>query len=182
MQEAVNKAASKVTYVIAEDSDILVLLCHHMKPNSQPLFMVSQKSNMKHPIWNIAEISSQLGEECCRYLPFMHALRGCDTTPRLNNIGKGVVLKKTKCPLRVCNAILIWQVHSWGNKKRQEKKHLFWSTALAVIVHLLMSLERKSFRAKSSRVWEVLMLKTCHLLVMQLNITHSVFIIKHKSG
>ena len=94
VQEAVNKATSKVTYVIAEDTDILVLLCHHMKPNSKPLFMVSQKSNMKHPIWNIGEISSQLGEECCRYLPFMHALCGCDTTSRLNNIGKGVVLKK----------------------------------------------------------------------------------------
>ena len=94
VQEAVNKAASKVTYVIAEDTDILVLLCHHMKPNSPPLFMVSQKSNMKHPIWNIGEISSQLGEECCRYLPFMHALCGCDTMSRLNNIGKGIVLKK----------------------------------------------------------------------------------------
>ena len=94
VQEAVNMAVSKVTYVIAEDTDILVLLCHHMKPNSQALCMVSQKPNMKHPIWNIGEICSQLGEECCKCFPFMHALCGCDTTSRLNNIGKGVVLKK----------------------------------------------------------------------------------------
>lgn len=99
VQEAVNMAVSKVTHVIAEDTDILVLLCHHIKPDSLPLFMVSQKLNMKHPIWNIGEMSSQLGEECCRCLPFMYALCGCDTTSRLSNIGKRVVLKKTKRPL-----------------------------------------------------------------------------------
>lgn len=60
-QEAVNMAVSKVTHVIAEATDILVLLCHHIKPDRLPLFMVSQKLNMKHPIWNIGEMSSQLG-------------------------------------------------------------------------------------------------------------------------
>lgn len=94
VQEAVNMASRKVTHVIAEDTDIFVLLCHHIKPDSLPLFMVSQKLNVKHPIWNIGEMRLQLGEECCRCLPFMHALCGCDTTSRLNNIGKGVVLKK----------------------------------------------------------------------------------------
>ena len=62
-------AVSMVTHVIAEDTDILVLLCHHIKPDSQPLFMASQKLNMKHPIWNIGEMRLQLGKnaaDVCR--------------------------------------------------------------------------------------------------------------------
>ena len=35
-----------------------------------------------------------LGEDTCIFLPFVHAIVGCDTTSRVYGIGKGIALKK----------------------------------------------------------------------------------------
>ena len=94
VQEAVNMATTQVTHVIAEDTDVLILLCCHVKENSKPLFMVSEKDSAKHPIWSISQLRATLGNDVCRCLPFLHALCGCDTTSSLFSIGKGVVVKK----------------------------------------------------------------------------------------
>ena len=93
-ETACNLALDKVTCVIAEDTDILVLLCHHLKPEALGLFMVSEKRNAKYPIWNVLDIQTKLGLNTCRFLPFLHAIGGSDTTSRLYGIGKGVVFKK----------------------------------------------------------------------------------------
>lgn len=112
--------------------------------------MVSQKSNTEHPIWNTGEISSQLGEEWRRRLPFMHALCGCDTTSRLNTIGKGSCIEKTVSSSSVqCHSCLTNPL--MRKSKGQEKEQSFSSSVLARAVHLLMSWERKSSREKSSR-------------------------------
>ena len=96
VQTAVNMAMYKTTFVIAEDTDILVLLCHHHKPGTS-LYMKSEKSAIKRPLWDINKTSATLGNRLCTYLPFLHALCGCDTTSGLHGIGKGCVLSSKKC-------------------------------------------------------------------------------------
>ena len=80
--------------MIAEDTDILVLLCHHLKPSTVGLFIKSDKTTSKYPLWDIKATCDQLGNRCCKFLPFLHALCGSDTTSRLYGIGKAVVIKK----------------------------------------------------------------------------------------
>ena len=95
VQTAVRMSEYEKTFVIAEDTDILVLLCHHYKPGTS-LFMKSEKSGMKKPLWNIQATCASLGNQMCMYLPFLHALCGCDTTSGLHGIGKGCVLEAKK--------------------------------------------------------------------------------------
>ena len=47
-ETACDLVLNKVTCVIAEDTDILVLLCHRLKPKALGLFMVSEKQNSRY--------------------------------------------------------------------------------------------------------------------------------------
>jgi len=89
------------TCVIAEDTDVLVLLIHHAFCLTVParcLYFRSDRHNSKHGVWDIGAVCEALGEELCRTLPFVHAIAGCDSTSRLFGIGKGLPLKKMKQP------------------------------------------------------------------------------------
>ena len=93
-QTTVNRALINTTYVIAEDTDILVLLLHHIRINTVGLFLKSDEGNSRCPLWDISYIHSQLGVELCKYLPFLYALGVSDITSQLFGIGKGAVIKK----------------------------------------------------------------------------------------
>ena len=93
---AVECSKSGRTFLIGEDTDLLVLLCHqgHYEPGE--LYFRTDKRNAKHKIWDIGRLRLSLGDDLCQMLPFVHAICGCDTTSRLYGIGKGAVLKKAK--------------------------------------------------------------------------------------
>ncbi len=85
-QTGVDYATSGITYVTGEDTDILVLLCHHVEPETEGPYFKSEKSKSRHQLWNILLLREKLGEQVCRHLPFIHAicsrepvipLRGC---------------------------------------------------------------------------------------------------------
>ena len=57
--------------------------------------MKSEKHNQE-TMWNIQATCATLGNRLCTYLPFLHALCGCDTTSALHGIGKGSVLDLKK--------------------------------------------------------------------------------------
>ena len=94
---ALTCAESRTTVVIGEDTDILVLLCHHFcKDHVKDIIFRSAKqtSGKACRIWSINRTANMLGQTTCKHLPFVHAISGCDTTSRLYGIGKGMVLKK----------------------------------------------------------------------------------------
>ncbi|OWF46189.1 hypothetical protein KP79_PYT26260 [Mizuhopecten yessoensis] len=96
-QSAVNFSKEQKTAVIGEDTDLLVLLCHHADPNQYPIIFKSDKQvGRKLKIWDISKTIKSLGEDICNLLPFIHAITGCDTTSRLFGIGKNIGLKKCK--------------------------------------------------------------------------------------
>ncbi|KAL5022362.1 hypothetical protein ScPMuIL_001517 [Solemya velum] len=85
-----------LTYVIGEDTDVLVLLCHYSKDDSKGLLFRSDRKTSKRRVWDISLVRQTLGTELCRMLPVIHSIGGCDTTSRLFGIGKGSALKKTQ--------------------------------------------------------------------------------------
>ena len=46
-------------------------------------------------MWDIKKTKVLLGPDACCLLPFIHALTGCNTTSRVNDISKGAALKKS---------------------------------------------------------------------------------------
>ena len=84
----------KLYIVIAEDTDLLVLLFHYAEQGVNDLYFKSSKEGGK--CWHINSVAEALYESICRVPPVVHALCGCDTTSRLYGIGKGTALRKVR--------------------------------------------------------------------------------------
>ncbi|KAL5007621.1 hypothetical protein ScPMuIL_016427 [Solemya velum] len=93
-ETGVKCSAEGFTYVIGEDTDVLVLLCHYSKDDSKGLLFRSDRKTSK--ICDISLVRQTFSTELCRMLPVIHYIGGCDTTSRLFGIGKGSALKKTQ--------------------------------------------------------------------------------------
>ena len=99
VQTAIRSAVTRPTVVIGEDTDLLILLLHHVNQDCDRIFFTSeQKSRSKGTtkLWDIKHVKSKLGQEICDAILRIHALLGCDTTLRLYSIGKGIALQKFK--------------------------------------------------------------------------------------
>jgi len=96
VQAAIQSAKTITTVLVGDDTDLLVLLCHHAEINARDLFFIPQpkQRSTTRRIWNIKKTKSALGLNTCANILFVHAVLGCDTTSRLHGIGKGVALKK----------------------------------------------------------------------------------------
>jgi hypothetical protein len=80
--------------LIGEDTDLLVLLCHHAELDSpHDLFFIPKTSPSSAKVWNIKKTKRALGEDVCLSILVLHAILGCDTTSRIHGIGKGIALK-----------------------------------------------------------------------------------------
>lgn len=91
VQTAIQEAITENTVVVGEDTDLLVLLCHHAQLDSHPIFFKQTGKTSK--VWNIQNLKKDVGNEVCKYLLFGHAILGCDTTSSIFGVGKGIALK-----------------------------------------------------------------------------------------
>lgn len=73
---------SERVMVVADDTDILVILLYHQGRVSCKLYMQTRQHTVS--INNAREV---LGREMAMCLPFAHAISGCDTTSALFGIG-----------------------------------------------------------------------------------------------
>ena len=105
-ERAIDAAVTETTQVIGEDTDIFQLLISQLIPDSKGLYMITEKQNAKHPILDMKTIRSNLGDECTKFLPVVHAMRGCDTTSELYGIGKGTAMTKYKHIIKEGGAFL----------------------------------------------------------------------------
>jgi hypothetical protein len=97
VKTAINFAREQNVMVVAEDTDILVLLCYYVDPTLNGILLGTEpKRGQKAKLWDIHKTKLLLGEEVCHRLPAIHALTGCDTTSKLFGIGKATALKKLK--------------------------------------------------------------------------------------
>ena len=93
---AVAERSDKPTFLIADDTDILILLCFHVQPTTGNIYLRPQPRHgmKKMPrCWDIAVLKTILGPQVCNNVLFVHAILGCDTTSHIYGLGKGVALK-----------------------------------------------------------------------------------------
>ena len=91
---ALKSAETCDTIVVGDDTDLMILLCHHATSNHKKLYFHPEaKSGQQRRYMDIHKARSELGDQVCRDLLFVHAMLGCDTTSRLFGFGKAVGLK-----------------------------------------------------------------------------------------
>ena len=95
-QTAMQSAAKKNTVLVADDTDLVILLCYYADPDGFDLFMQfsTRGTTKKNRIWDIKVTQSELGADICDNTLFIHAILVCDTTSRLYGLGKGLSLKR----------------------------------------------------------------------------------------
>ena len=98
VQTAIQSSRSITTVLVGEDTDLLVLLCHHAEMNANELFFKpeSKQRSKTRKTWNIKRTKTSLGANVCANILFVHAILGCDTISRIHGIGKGVALTKIR--------------------------------------------------------------------------------------
>ena len=129
VQTAIQSAVTRPTVVIREDTDLLILLLHHVNQDCHRIFFTSeQKSRSKciTTLWDIKHVKSKLGQEIFDAILLIHALLGCDTTSRLYWIGKGVALQKFK---RENSFRCLSQIFSSPSSTKEEKSYYYSCTA-----------------------------------------------------
>ena len=76
--------------VVADDTDVLVLLMYHWKQNMATIYFLSEAGkNLK--IWSISDLVRQTGPIVTSYLLFLHAWSVSDTTSA--TYGQGISKK-----------------------------------------------------------------------------------------
>ena len=84
---------SHVTEVIADETDVAILLMYHWNRNLHDIFMTTLRSKKS---WIIGYCSNKLSAELRCILPFLHAFSGCDTASAIFGHGKPKFLKLCK--------------------------------------------------------------------------------------
>jgi len=83
--------------VVADDTDVLVLLVHHFRPHMADVFMLSEKSVRSKAcsvVMPVRRICARIGPVVASALPLIHAISGCDTTSDMCGHGKASVFRK----------------------------------------------------------------------------------------
>ena len=109
VNKAIEAAETRNTVLVGEDTDLLVLLLHHLLPLENKIYFApGLKKNATGRVWDIKQIQSDLESFTCKHLLFLHAFLGCDTTSRIYGIGKGSILKKFKDSVCLQQAAIIF--------------------------------------------------------------------------
>lgn len=88
-----------VVTVVADDTDILVLLLYHWKETMADIYFQSEvkKSQRKNVnVWKIRDLAAKAGEVIVSNILFIHAWSGCDTTCATFGHGKTALMKKVQ--------------------------------------------------------------------------------------
>ncbi|KAG1710392.1 hypothetical protein GQR58_002674 [Nymphon striatum] len=95
-QTAVEAANLNTTVLVGDDTDLLILLCHHFKSGRFDLYFQPEPkvNSKKNRTWNIKLVKQDLGDAICDGILFIHAILGSDTTSHVHGFGKGASLKK----------------------------------------------------------------------------------------
>ena len=75
---AVEYSTANEVVLIGEDTDLLVLLCHHAKDDRKRIYFKSDRCKGSTKIWDINKTRSILGPHLCNHLLPIHALTGCN--------------------------------------------------------------------------------------------------------
>jgi len=92
-------AATDPVAVVAEDTDIIVLLLYHWQSTMSDVFVYSEgnsnrgQKNVAGKCISIRAVQHKISTDICHMLPAVHAFGGCDSTSAVFGHGKGTLLK-----------------------------------------------------------------------------------------
>lgn len=98
--ECAKMNVSSPVAVLAEDTDIFVLLLHHRKSSMRTIYFCSEAKRGRGgkligaKCFNIGDVQSKIGSDSCQCLLAVHALGGCDSTSAIYGMGKGTIFSK----------------------------------------------------------------------------------------
>ena len=99
--------------VVADDTDVYVLLLHHYQAESITLPMMLHTTQSGRAYIDIPATVQSLKNIIAELLP-AHALSGCDTVPMSHGIGKAKMLKAVKsnqCSLHLLGDVKqVWRI------------------------------------------------------------------------
>ena len=81
----------------ADDTDVLVLLVHHFKPDMADISVLSEITRIRNPrvsVVSVRAVRNSTDNTAAEQLLAVHALSGCDTTSALFGHGKAGVYRK----------------------------------------------------------------------------------------
>ena len=102
---AVARTSTSATILVGDDTDLLILLCHHVPSDMTNVYFWPEPRHMSRRFprcWNIAALKLALGPEVCNSILFAHAILGCDSTSRLYGLGKGMAIKLLRIITWLC--------------------------------------------------------------------------------
>lgn len=115
VKEALNISQEKPVTVVADDTDILILLLYHSSKN-----IVMQSATRSDKVRDIQAMQRSIGEEACKTLLFVHALTGCDTTSALFGKSKSSAFKSITKSKKLCE----WASHFGSSEDITTKDYL----------------------------------------------------------
>ena len=89
--------AKEAINVIANDTDVLVMLVYHYKPEMGYIYMSAGTSQF---VYSVGDLTRSLGY-AAQHLLAIHAISGCDTTSSLYGHGKVSVFKKLRAHAKI---------------------------------------------------------------------------------
>ena len=84
MKQALDSVAAGNVVVVADDTDVAMMLLYHWKENQFDIFLLQQSVNK---CWSIKNASKRI-EDVKEHLLFVHAWSGCDSTSTIFGKGK----------------------------------------------------------------------------------------------
>ena len=90
---AIEYASSSDVTVVADDTDVILLLVHHFQNSMKNVYFRSDKASKT---WNVRDIVRHLSPVLKEHILFIHAWSGCDTTSAIFGQGKTSFCKKMK--------------------------------------------------------------------------------------
>lgn len=94
MEKAVEVAVDSNVVVIGKDTDLIVLLLHHIKPHLKNIYFKPDSKKNADKVWDMKHLKQKLPPQISQNILFLHAWFGCDSVSRIHGFGKGVALTK----------------------------------------------------------------------------------------
>lgn len=92
---AVESSKTHNTIVVGKRADLIIVLCYYAELNRSAVYCMYEETPKKpFQVYNITEMKKHLGELQSKYLLFVHAMGGCETTSHMHNISKATLLSK----------------------------------------------------------------------------------------
>lgn len=89
VETAIDKASDSTVLVVADDTDISILLLYHWRPEMEDILLHQECSGLT---WSIQKAQNNC-IDIKEHLLFLHAFSGCDTTSAIHRKGKARIVK-----------------------------------------------------------------------------------------